>query len=191
MCDLRPWALSCFNPLLEQSHKEDPECTQTLFWLAREYAYQNQGDLAISNFKKYLDMLHATWHEERAEAQRWLSKLLPNEKLFWLRSACATAPMKREPWMDLAEHYYHAADWLNSLAMATEALKITSKGGTYLDSAEAWGSKIPDLAGIAAYNMNLLDLSVGYFEQAVALNPTDERIANNLLAAKRARGDAE
>ena len=175
-----------YLPLLEQSHKENPECSQTLFWLAREYAYQNRNEEAVTHFRKYLDMPHATWHEERAETQRWLAKLLPHDKLYWLRQATATAPMKREPWMDLAEHYYNEADWINSLCNAVNALRIGHKGGSYLDSPEAWGAKIPDLAGIAAYNLQMLEDSVRYFEQAVALAPNDQRIQNNLRAAHAA-----
>jgi len=173
-----------YLPLLEQSHKENLECSQTLFWLAREYAYYNKGEEAVAHFRKYLDMPHATWHEERAEAQRWLSKLLPHDKMYWLRQATATAPMKREPWMDLADHYYAEADWLNCLCNAVNALKILHKSGTYLDSQDAWGSKIPDLAGIAAYNLGMMQDSVRYFEQAASLNPQDQRIQNNLRSAR-------
>lgn len=174
-----------YLPLLEQSHKENPECSQTLFWLAREYAYHKDNEKAVEHFRKYLDMPYPTWHEEKAESQRWLSKLLPHDKLYYLRMATATAPMKREPWMDLAEHYYHEADWPQCYANALAALKITNKSGSYLDSAEAWGSKLPDLAGIAAYNMNMFGEAIKWFEQAVALNPEDQRLQNNLKFSRQ------
>lgn len=172
-----------YLPLLELSHKENPECSQTLFWLAREYAYHNKNEEAVAHFKKYLEMPHATWHEEKAESQRWLSKLLPHDKLYYLRLATATAPMKREPWMDLADHYYQVTDWPQCYANALQALSIKNKSGSYLDSVEAWGSKLPDLAGISAYNMKLFDQAVYWFEQAVQLNPTDQRLQNNLKFA--------
>lgn len=177
-----------YLPLLELSHRENPECSQTLFWLAREYAYHNKNEEAVSHFRKYLEMPHATWHEERAESHRWLSKLLPHDKLYHLRMATATAPMKREPWMDLADHYYHAADWPQCYANALQGLSITRKSGTYLDSVEAWSAKLPDLAGIAAYNLQLWSSAVNWFEQAVELNPTDVRLQNNLRFAKQKLG---
>jgi glycosyltransferase involved in cell wall biosynthesis len=179
---------SQYLPLLEMSHRENPHCSQTLFWLAREYAYQNQRDPAIEYFKKYLDMPEATWHEERCEAQRWLAKLLPHDKFHWLRHAVITAPMKREPWIDLAEEYYRNSDWLNCLAMCAETLKITKKPGSYLDDPNAWGAKPYDLAGIASWNLGLREQSLGYFEEAVKLAPDDARIQNNLKLIRESLG---
>lgn len=176
-----------YLPLLELSHKENSECAQTLFWLARDYAYQQQPEAAITHFKKFLLMPHA-WDVEKSEAQRWLSKLLPQDKLFWLRQAMSTAPYRRESWMDLAEHYYHNADWLNCLSYATEGIKISHKSSNYLDTPEAWGAKLPDLAGIGAWNLGLRDMSLEFFEQAVALAPEDDRIRNNLTTVKAALG---
>lgn len=177
-----------YLPLLELSHAENPACSQTLYWLAREYAYHKKNEQAVSEFRKYLDMPHATWHEERAEAHRWLSKLLPHDKLYHLRMATAIAPLKREPWMDLADHYYQATDWPACYAHALQALQITRKSGTYLDSAEAWGTKIPDLAGVAAFNMHLYEPAIKWFEQAAELNPQDARLQNNLKFARQKLG---
>jgi tetratricopeptide (TPR) repeat protein len=169
-----------YLPLLQLGHREDPTCSQTLFWLARELMYQQQTEQAITHLTKYLDLPSATWHEERSEAQRLLAQLMPHHKMQWLRQAVATAPARREPWLDLADHYYHQADWLNCLAAATECLRITHQAGNYLDTPTAWGAKPNDLAGIAAWNLGLKSLSVTHFEQAVVLAPHDERIRNNL-----------
>lgn len=169
--------------LLEQSHRENPTCHQTLFWLAREYAYYNQHEEAVAHFKKYLEF-EGTWHEERSESQRWLSKLLPNEKLYWLRSAVATAPMRREPWMDLVEHYYHTSDWLQCLAHGSQLLAITQKSHSYLETPEAWGAKPYDLAGIAAWNLGLKKESFELIQQAAQLAPSDQRIQNNFQLVK-------
>jgi glycosyltransferase involved in cell wall biosynthesis len=176
---------SQYLPLLELSHAENPACSQTLFWLAREYAYQNQSESAVSHFRKYLEMPHATWHEERAECHRWLSKLLPHDKLHHLRMATAIAPMKREPWMDLADHYYHETNWPQCYSHALQGLQIAHKSNTYLDSVEAWGYKLPDLAGIAAYNLGLYHEAVKWFTQAVDVSPQDVRLQNNLKHALR------
>lgn len=176
-----------YLPLLELSHKENADCAQTLFWLAREHAHQQQPEEAILNFKKFLQMPHA-WEVEKSEAQRWLSKLLPQDKLFWLRQATSTAPYRRECWMDLAEHYYQQADWLNCLSHATEGLKITHKANHYLDSIEAWGAKLPDLAAIGAWNLGLKEESLVLFEQAAQLAPDDERIRNNVASVRAALG---
>lgn len=165
--------------LLEQSHRENPTCHQTLFWLAREYAYYSKQEEAVAHFKKYLEF-EGSWHEERSESQRWLSKLLPHDKLYWLRSATAVAPMRREPWVDLADYYYHAADWLQCMSNAVQALAISHKSNSYLETAEAWGAKPYDLAGIAAWNLGLKQKAVEYISTAAQLAPEDQRIQNNL-----------
>lgn len=169
-----------YLPLLELSHKEDPTCSQTLFWLAREYVYQAQTEQAITHLTKYLNLPNATWCDERSEAERLLAQLMPHDKLVWLRKAVATSSSRREPWLDLADHYYHQADWLNCLATATECVRLTHRSHSYLDTPSAWGAKPHDLAGIAAWNLGLKLLSVSHFEQAVALAPNDDRIRNNL-----------
>lgn len=172
-----------YLPLLELSYQENPDCSQTLFWLAREHAYQNNIENSVELFKKFITMPHA-WSIEKSEAERWLSRFLVNEKVYWLRTACNTAPFRREPWLELAEHYYHLCDWLNCLAASSEALKITNKTGSYLDSANAWGAKLWDLAGISCWNLQMWEKSVENFTQAVALDPMDQRLQNNLSIAK-------
>lgn len=168
-----------YLPLLELSHKENSDCAQTLFWLAREYAYQNKSEQAIEHFKKFIKLPHA-WSTEKSEAERWLSRLLPNDKIYWLRQSIASAPYRREPWLELADHYYHTCDWLNCYAASAEAIKITHKTGSYLDTAESWGSKPHDLAGIACWNLGLKATSAEHFTRAVEINPNDDRIKNNL-----------
>jgi len=174
--------------LLEQSHRENPTCHQTLFWLAREYAYYNRQEDAVAHFKKYLEF-EGSWHEERSESQRWLSKLLPHDKLYWLRMATAVAPMRREPWVDLADHYYHAADWLQCMSNAMQAISITHKSNSYLETAEAWGAKPYDLAGIAAWNLGLKQRAVDLITTAAQLAPDDQRIQNNLQVVRSSMGD--
>lgn len=172
-----------YLPLLELSHKENSDCAQTLFWLAREYAYQNQQENAINHFKKFIQLPHA-WSTEKSEAERWLSKLLPNDKVYWLRQSVASAPYRREPWLDLADHYYHTCDWINCWAMSAEAIGIKHKTGSYLDMVESWGAKPYDLAGIACWNLGLREKSAEYFQQAVDINPNDDRIRQNLEIVK-------
>jgi hypothetical protein len=42
---------SQYLPLLELSHTENPDCAQTLFWLAREHAHNSNSEQAITYFK--------------------------------------------------------------------------------------------------------------------------------------------
>lgn len=171
--------------LLELSHEENPDCNQTLFWLAREYAHNQQPEQATQYFKKLLGREHV-WHLERAEAERWLHKLLPHEKLKWIRQSVATAPERREGWLDLASCYYQAQDWHNCLAASVTGLRIQHKTHTYLDEQSAWGAQLHDLAAVSAWNLGLKQESLSHATQALALNPQDARLQTNLKLIEQA-----
>lgn len=168
-----------YLPLLEQSHKDTPNCSQTLFWLAREYTFTNKNDEAIDHFKKYLALPEAVWPDERSEAMKYLSKLLPHEHIKWLRLSCAEAPYRREVWANLADYYYQQQDWINLYSASKEGLKITNKCNNYLDYSHIWDGYLWDLAGIAAYHLNLKDESLMLLAHASSLSPNDQRILSN------------
>lgn len=173
-----------YLPLLIQSHKDMPNCSQTLFWLAREYASYNQNEEAITHFKKYLAMPEATWPDERSEAMNWLSKLMPHEILKWLRLACAEAPYRREVWLNISEYYHKNENWINLYATAKEGLKISNKCNNYLDNPHAWTGHLWDLAGLGAWSINLRNESLVLFEEAAKLSPNDKRIQDNYIVVK-------
>lgn len=174
-----------YLPLLEQSHKDLPNCAQTLFWLAREYASYGKVEEAIDHFKKYLAMPEATWPDERSEAMKYLSKLLPHENLKWLRLSCAEAPYRREVWANLSDYYYQQSDWINLYASSKEGLKITNRCNNYLDYHHIWEGYMWDLAGIAAWNMDMLDTSMFLLTHAAQLSPNETRIQNNYNIVKQ------
>lgn len=171
--------------LLELSHKENPDCDQTLFWLAREYAHTQQPEQAVIYFKQLLNRPHV-WHLERAESERWLHKLLPHENMRWIRQSVATAPERREGWLDLAKLYYNQQDWCNCYAACVSALRISQPTHSYLDTQEVWGPILHDLAAVSAWNMGLKQQSVQHAQQALALSPQDERLQNNLKVIEQA-----
>jgi glycosyltransferase involved in cell wall biosynthesis len=176
-----------YLPLLQLSHEENDTCAQTLFWLAREYAHENQTELAAAHFQKLLRMDHV-WHLERAEAERWLAQLQPHRKLEWLRRSVATAPERREGWRDLAQYYYQHTQWASCYAACVEALNITQKTHTYLDTTQVWGATLYDLAAVSAWNLGLRDQSESYAVQAVQLSPQDDRLQNNLKVIQQTLG---
>jgi len=180
-------ARSQYLPLLLQSHTENPECAQTLFWLAREYAHENQHEPAVQYFHKLLQMPHV-WHLEKSEAERWLAKLLPHEQLQWLRRCVATAPERREGWRDLALYLYSHANWVSCYSACTEALNITHGTNSYLDMTDVWGPQLHDLAAISAWNMGLKTESESHAQAAVNLDPQDHRLVANLTAIQHSLG---
>ena len=173
-----------YLPLLEMCHEEFPHCSQTCYWLAREYYFAGDGERAIEYFKKYLAMPEAGWSDERSEACKYLSLLLPHEKTKWLRMSVVESPTRREAWLNLADYYYGEADWINLYAASKEGLKLPNPSGSYLDYPHAWGGHLWDLAGLGAWNLGLKEESYNLFKKAHELEPNNQRITTNYTFVK-------
>ena len=93
-----------YLPLLILSHKENPNDSQILFWLARELMWSGNRDEAVEHLKKYLAMPESGWADERSEAMKYLADLLPHEQLKWLRLSAAEAPARREAWLNVSDY---------------------------------------------------------------------------------------
>lgn len=166
-----------YLPLLELAVKENPDDNRNIFYLAREYYFNNRSQDAIPLFMKHLDL--SSWSPERSASMRYLGKLTGNKE-HWFLKACAESPERREPWVDLAFYYYEIRSWELCFAAAKKALSITQKPLEYLCEAEAWGSLPYDLAGVAAWNMGFKDEGIKNTQIAAGLNPNDNRILANL-----------
>lgn len=167
---------SQYLPLLELSVREDPNDDRNLFYLGRELMFHERNAEAEVHLRKHLEL--STWRAERATCMRYLGRVT-GEKEHWLLRACAEAPDRREPWVDLAQFYYDQKRWEQSFAACSRALSIHTKPLEYLCEAEAWGSLPHDLASIAAWNMGLKNISRIESERALALNPADIRLRAN------------
>jgi tetratricopeptide (TPR) repeat protein len=104
----------------------------------------------------------------------------PDAADFHLYRAIAEDPTRRESWVDLAMYYHQKLNWLGVRNAASSALAITEKPLDYLCEAEAWGWLPHDLMAIASYHLGDSDEAFFHGSQAVALNPTDERLKTNL-----------
>ena len=51
---------------------------------------------------------------------------------------------------------------------------------SYLDHAEAWGNQLLDFGAIAAANLGWYTQAADWCQQALDLQPTDDRLKNNL-----------
>lgn len=168
---------SQYLPLLELAVRERPEDDRNQFYLGREYMFNNMKDKAQEHLLKHLEL--SSWRPERATSMRYLSRVT-NDREHWLLRACAEAPDRREPWVELAHFYYTMHRWPQSYAAASRALDILNKPLEYLCEAESWGSLPHDLAGIAAWSMGMKEVAIFHMNAALEINPTDERLRNNL-----------
>ena len=168
--------------LLLEAVNEYPHDARIHAYLGREYMYQNQHEQAVKTYMKFLGM---SWdRSERGQAMINLAKCDPSNQVNWLKMAAIEVPGHREPLVELAQHYHNTADWVNCLKYAKAALDITVHPMDYTCTPEAWGSQPWDLAGIGAWNMGMYQESLVYAEHALELNPTDERLQNNVKLIK-------
>lgn len=171
-----------YLPLMELAHTEDPADSQICFWLGREHMWRGQDERAIELLERYLDLPHSSWADERSEAMRFLGRLQRDreKKLSWLHKARAEADHRREIWLDLAEELHAIADWPNLFWACANGIEKTHRTGSYLDDPQCWGFRLFDLGAIAAWHLDRLDIAVDWGTKALALDPNNERLRNNL-----------
>lgn len=173
-----------YFPLLELAVQEDPDDDRNAYYYARELYFHRHLDdnhqKAISEFKRHLSLPRAVWPPERSKSMRYLSELEPHRREYWLLHACAECPDRREPWVDLALHYYTENRWAACLGAVERAVAIKEKPLEYLCEESAWGSLPYDLGAIACNQLRLDDWAIEYGTEALRLDPDDERLAANL-----------
>jgi glycosyltransferase involved in cell wall biosynthesis len=169
-----------YLPLMEIAHAENREDSQICFWLGREYMYHDRPADAAQLLERYLDLLSSTWHDERAEAMRYLARVQPERKMYWLDRARVEAPHRREIWLDLAEQFHSDSDWENLFWACANGIKKTRRTNSYLDEGLAWGARLHDLGAIAAWRLNMSELAVEWGMEALRLEPNNERLRKNL-----------
>jgi glycosyltransferase involved in cell wall biosynthesis len=192
MCEVQDHSKSTrrqYLPLMELAHKEDPEDSQICFWLGRDYVWSNQHERGIELLQRYLALPRSTWNDERSEAMRYLARIEPDRKLFWLDKARIEAPHRREIWLDLAEELHNREDWLQLFWACTNGIEKTHRTGSYLDDSHCWGFRLFDLGAIASWHLNVMDRAVEWGRTALELDPTNERLKNNLDFFVQRRGE--
>ena len=171
---------SQYLPLLELSVKEDAANDRNAYYYARELFFHGRYREAAEEFKRHLALPSATWAPERAASMRYLAKIEPENREKWLMEAHLAVPYRREALVELAQHLYEQENWVSCLHFAEKALSIKEKPLDYLCEEFAWGWLPWDLAAIASYNNGNLEKSLEYGTKAFKLNPSDERLKNNL-----------
>lgn len=165
--------------LLYQSVKEAPEDDRNAYYYARELFYKGFNDAAIYEFKRHLSLKSAVWAPERAASMRHLAKLEPGNKEYWLEKAIVESPGRREPLVELAQHYYEIQAWEHCRRCAEKALSVKDRPLDYLCEDFAWGSIPYDLAAMACYYLGDFKMAMAHGLSAVNLDPLNERLKIN------------
>lgn len=170
-----------YLPLLEIAVSENLNDDRNAHYLAREYMYSERFLEAAVEFKRHLALPTARWNAERAQSMRYLAICEPDSAEDWLRQAIATAPARREPWVDLAFLYMTEKRWLDCLTACEEGLVLDRQPLEYLTEAHAWGSRLDDMAANASFQLHFWERAAAFGERAVELEPTNQRLQDNLL----------
>ena len=174
-----------YFPLLALSVKEDPNDDRNSFYYARELFFNNMLTESAEEFSRYLSLPTATWNAERARAYRYLAQCVSEKELEYLEKSLQEDGSRREVYVDLSLYHYKKQDWKNTLEYAEKALKIKDKPLDYLCEEFAWGSIPYDLAAIASYRLGNQELALSYGQKALELEPTNERLKENLVFYKK------
>lgn len=174
-----------YLPLLELAVTEDPEDDRSCHYLGREYMYHGAWEKAIATLKRHLSLKRATWADERCASMRYIARCyrrLGRDDLaaVWYHRAIAEAPHLREPYLDYAALLYDGQNWPGLVYFCSCALAITERSPSYITEAEAWGALPWDYLCVAWWQLGQRQLSLAAARQAVALEPENVRLKNNL-----------
>ena len=102
------------SSLIRLGYEENPENPRTTYYWGRQCFYENDWHNGRTVLLKYLALPAATFDQERSEACRFMAKMVyPDQIEKWLLRAVSECPRRREPWVDLATHYYKQMLWVS------------------------------------------------------------------------------
>lgn len=162
--------------MLEDAVEEDP-IPRHLYYLGREYYYKNRDKESAEYLKRYIKV--SEFPAEKASALRVLAKVEPNNAEEWLTQATEAYP-SRESILALANYYYDKKMWVECLVVGEKALSVTHREKGFLSEAWAWGYMGYDITALAAWSLEEYDVAYALGKKALELDPTNERLQNNL-----------
>ena len=174
-----------YLPLLELSVQENPDDDRNMHYLGREYMFHGRWGDAIATLMRHLAMPSATWKAERAASMRYIARCCDalgdwQSAAHWLERAAEEAPTQREAPYTLAMLYYRREDWPLCRYWAMRTLSIAVRDNNYITEPEAWGAEPYDLMAIASWRLGQHEDAVRAAEQALELEPGNERLRENL-----------
>lgn len=183
---------SSYLPLLELSVKEKPDDDRNMHYLGREYMYYGKWNEAIDTLIRHLSLKTATWKDERCASMRFIARCYQKlnrfeEARMWLDKAIIEAPYLRDPYIEKALLEYNQGNWKEVEKNCLKALEIKTHPKTYINEVFSFNDTPYDLLSIATYNLNKYDEALKYVKLAIELNPTDERLKNNLKIISKAK----
>lgn len=178
--------------LLKLSTLEDKDSPRNFYYYARELFNYNVLDEARAQFENYLALPGANFSAERSEAYKYLSAINMKkgdveDALKMARMAVVEAPNRREGWLQLARVCRETSRWHECFSAAMSCIGITDRSGTFLDSAEAWGSEPLHMLGVAEWKLGLVENSLTHLTEALKLDPKNENLRRDFATVRSSR----
>lgn len=150
-----------------------PENDRNAHYLARELYHTMRFESAIEAFKVHIDM--KKWPTERSQSMIFMGECLmalgkTQEGFGWFLHAFDLEPNRREPFMEIANHYYHEKKPDQVIAYVAAALQI--KGVDYYANYRPWYEHIPhEMMYWALWQKGEISASKQHFDVCLSYQP--------------------
>ncbi len=175
---------SNYLELLKLSVQENPENDRNWHYLGREYMFHQHWNEAIDTLLHHLSLPTATWKDERAASMRFIARCYqnlnrPEEARMWLNKAIKESPYLRDAYVELALLEYSNKNFEKVYEICKEALKIKINNRSYINEVFTFDETVYDLLSISCFYLKKYDEALKNVEEALKINPENERIQNN------------
>lgn len=183
---------SSYLPLLELSVRENPFDDRNMHYLGREYMYYGKWNECIDTLIRHLNLKSATWKDERSASMRFIARSYKNLKRYdeaklWLDKAMLETPYLRDPFIERALLEYELENYSAVYTYCLKALEIKDHTKCYIHEVFSWDETVYDLLSLACYYLNKNDEAILYIEEALKLNPNNQRLLDNKKFFKEKR----
>ncbi len=180
-----------YLPLLEMSVREDPDDDRNSHYLTREYSFYGRWDDVLREGQRHLLLNSASWNKERAKTMRLVAQACrqkgdTQQALSWFHRAISEDPLSRENYVDMGDFCLGSQDFAGASYYARKALAFTHRDKSYIVDEAAWTWKPYDIIAVSAYYLGNLDEALEHAQKAVELNPSDNRLRENLSLVENA-----
>lgn len=171
-------------PLLELALQENPADARASHYYARELYYRGRWKEAIAAFERHIGMATADWPAEKAASWRYGARCWERmgeveHAQAWYVQATVADPTCRESLIELAIWMLRRGEWHGVIHYAMRAVTVPAQE-TYIGTRYAREEGPYDLAAVAYWNLGMREQARICAEKAVALNPVDDRLRDNL-----------
>ena len=126
----------------------------------------------------------------RTIARNYMDKQEWSKAKEWLARSMVDSAERETLWA-LAEFHYRLQEWEDCFKRATECLAMNVKRDGFTYEAAAWGAAPYDIAAIAAYHTKRVHTACELGAQALALEPDNQRLIDNLNYYRAAAVESE